>query len=191
MKIQIGKKYKTRNGSVAIINNIIISGIDYPFRGYVEDDPKDEKCWTEKGWYWKERNGNSLDLISEIQEEKMTTVSVNVEIPSEYELADKNMRMAKSGEYVMTRKGDIQYVDNDITEGKYIILRKKWKWPEVLKCKYIFKVQSGMWYGCNIKPTFRHDAYWYVPDASEIKQTMFNIEFPACDYKDSLMEKPQ
>lgn len=59
MKIDITKKYQTRNGKP--VENLTYQPHDvYPFAGVVNGD---RLFWTEQGYYWSANNLNDLDLV--------------------------------------------------------------------------------------------------------------------------------
>lgn len=68
MKIEVGKKYKTRDGKVAVITDIDDgAGTAYTCLGYIRNDGIEE-TWTDDGRYFLSMPEHELDIVGEWDE---------------------------------------------------------------------------------------------------------------------------
>lgn len=133
----------------------------------------------------------------------MKTVTVNVDIPEGYELADSVIRQAIPGERYVDDTGVVQsHISTKPSIGKYVIVRKitpvdmSW-WPEWLTCEWVAKdcVESeSLWCGFTTKP-IRREKWWDVAAGStgecfDIPCKILGIQFPDVPWEVSLFHNP-
>ena len=86
-ELQVGKSYKTRDGSTVIITHFSENDV-YPYKS-------EDATYTTEGFVWKDHEDNHMDIISEMHELNDDTVEFNVVTkPKHYQLIpEKNIEV--------------------------------------------------------------------------------------------------
>jgi len=121
----------------------------------------------------------------------MTTISVKVDIPDGWELADEKMRPAKRGEFYYSGLKVEEWNIPDECYHNVAILRKKWVWPKWLKVGYIAMNKDGVWLGYQCLPYLNQTHWISNGNIVNLNRCLLDFDPPPCDdWKTSLRENP-
>lgn len=121
------------------------------------------------------------------------TVSVLVEIPDNYELAEPAMRCPKVGEHYPLTNGTAK-ASYDWASLPMVILRPEWKWPKELGSKFAAVIQwsaEGEWFATTRMPEMEMNGWWgSCGDAVRLRYFDWWTPPPCSDWKQSLRKNP-
>lgn len=93
-----------------------------------------------------------------------------------YELDDEFPRIPKPGETCISENGYLMLVTEESNIcGKRYILRLKYKWPEWLLARWMYRDFSGEWYATNYKPKKCGNFYNFARGAYAMR-----LDLPNC-----------
>lgn len=118
----------------------------------------------------------------------METVKVQIELPTleGYEYTGE-FRLPKMGEWYLCHASGPMFAQVDFELYSFPILRKVWQEPAgIFKPGWIAKDKTGEWYWFERIPRLRDGVWLFGGHHHELAG--LNIDFPQCDYKDSVRE---
>lgn len=120
-------------------------------------------------------------------------VSVKIEIPDGYELAEETTRPPRKGELYVHFYGDrvVEALDDwpIRMENNRIIVRPSWKWPDWLLNKFVIQVPMGEWFGADGDPVAQNGYWDGLRNVTALAKTTFSPP-PCSDWRKSLRRNP-
>lgn len=99
-------------------------------------------------------------------------------------------REGRVGEFAHSYDGQIHQL-SAATQAKYMILRRKWKWPAWLTAEWIFLSPNGRWFATDKDPVSRTASWECLGVIACLTSGMFEFSPPPCDdWKTSKRRNP-
>lgn len=120
-----------------------------------------------------------------------TTAEVPDEILKEYEVV--GVRRITKGELYLDIYAVSEWRGRDMSECRYIVLRKKFVWPEWLKAAAIMMNNTGHWCACGVVPSIDELGWLRCGELGHLSPLLYAVDLPKLDpsqWRESLIVNP-